>query len=173
MNIIMKISVISLSILVLSLLNPAVAQTKLMRINSESAMPAKKSAFGWTSNVKMTSATEGEIIIKVSIADGWHLYGTNLPKGGPKPTAFDFSGSRGIKLTGVIKASASPTEKFDSMFNLKLSYWTGTVTFRQKFKVTNAANASVAGTVTYMGCNDNTCSPPAKYTFSKAVKKIN
>lgn len=170
MNMIKKIFFITLSLLALSLFNTAEAQSKLMKMNNEASMPAKKSVFGWTSNVKMTSATEGEIILKVTIANGWHLYGMTLPKGGPKPTVFDFSASKGIKLIGSIKASQKPISKFDTMFNLKLTYWTGTVTFRQKFKVTNATNASAAGAVTYMGCNDNTCSPPAKYTFSKAVK---
>lgn len=125
--------------------------------------------FTWRSNVKMLSATEGEVIVKVTIAQGWHLYGLQLPTGGPKPTVFDFSKSTGVKLKGKVVASKSPTEKYDKMFELKLNYWTGSVTFRQRFKVTNKRKARIEGTVNYMGCNDNTCSPPATFTISKPV----
>ncbi len=125
--------------------------------------------FSWRANVKMLNANEGEVILKVSIASGWHLYGTDLPKGGPKPTVFDLSKSKGVKFIGKMATSSKPETKMDEMFNLKLTYWTGTVTFRQRFKVTDRANARVEGTVGYMGCNDYTCSPPKTFNFSKPV----
>lgn len=130
---------------------------------------AQESPFGWRANVKMLSATEGEVIVKVTIANGWHLYGMNLPKGGPKSTSFDFSKSTGIKLIGKVLQSATPVSKFDSMFNLKLTYWTGSVTFRQKFKVTKPSVAKIEGVVNYMGCNDYTCSPPSTFKISKPI----
>ena len=125
--------------------------------------------FTWRANVKMKNATDGEVIIKVGVADGWHLYGMNLPKGGPKATVFDFSKSAGVKFTGSVTPSVSPVEKVDKMFNLKLSYWTSDVTFRQKFKVTDKAKAKIVGTVSYMGCNDVTCSAPKTFDFTKNV----
>jgi len=127
------------------------------------------SPFTWRANVKMINKTEGEIIVKVDVPAGWHLYGTDLPKGGPKPTAFDFSKSSGVKLIGKTIPSVKPVSKDDKMFNLKLTYWTGNVTFRQKFKVTDSSKARIEGTVTYMGCNDNTCSPPSTFKISKPV----
>lgn len=130
---------------------------------------AQQSPFSWRANVKMITATEGEIIVKVTIADGWHLYGTDIPKGGPKATVFDFSKSKGVKLTGKPAASSNPFVSHDKMFGIKLSYWTGTVTFRQRFKVTDRAKAHIDGTVSYMGCNDNTCSPPAVFKISKNI----
>ena len=50
----------------------------------------------WRTSVTMTSPTEGEITIKALISDGWHLYGLEMPQGGPKATRFDFSDSQGI-----------------------------------------------------------------------------
>lgn len=125
--------------------------------------------FVWRANVKMLNKTEGEVIMKVDIAQGWHLYGTNLPKNGPKPTSFDLTKSTGVKFIGSPKPSEKPVVKFDSMFNLKLNYWTGRVVFRQRFKVTNKNNARIEGNVKYMGCNDETCSAPATFNFSKPV----
>ena len=135
---------------------------------SVSASAQQKSPFTWRSNVKMLSATEGEIIVKVNIEPGWHLYGMNLPKGGPKSTVFDFKASTGIKLKGKLSQSVAPVTRMDNMFNIKLTYWTGDVTFRQRFVVTGAS-PKVEGTVSYMGCNDQTCSPPSVFKISKAV----
>lgn len=128
-----------------------------------------QSPFVWRANVKMLNQTEGELIMKVDIAQGWHLYGTNLPKNGPKPTRFDLSKSTGVKFVGSPKPSVNPVEKFDSMFNLKLNYWTGRVVFRQRFKVTGKQNPKIVGTINYMGCNDETCSAPATFNFNKPV----
>lgn len=170
MKIIRKIASILLCVTALCASADVAAQTRLGSLSGGGmAAQSSQTTFNWTSNVKMTSATQGEIILKVTIADGWHLYGMNLPKGGPKPTAFDFSASKGIKLVGGVTASSKPISKMDKMFNLNLSYWVGNVTFRQKFKVTNAADAFVDGKVSYMGCNDKTCSPPKTFKFSKKV----
>lgn len=133
------------------------------------AVSAQSNPFAWRANVKMSTATEGEIILKVTIADGWHLYGTQLPKGGPRPTVIDLSRSKGVKLIGKPVASAQPIVKQDKMFDLKLSYWTGSVTFRQRFKVTDNKTAHIDGTVNYMGCNDVTCSAPSVFTISKNI----
>lgn len=125
--------------------------------------------FTWRANVKMTGKTQGEIIVKVDVVPGWHLYGMDLPKGGPKPTVFDFSKSTGVKLVGKVTPNVKPVSKDDKMFNLRLTYWTGSVTFRQKFKVTDSSKAHINGAVTYMGCNDETCAPPSTFKISKPV----
>lgn len=127
------------------------------------------SPFTWRANVKMINKTEGEIVVKADIPAGWHLYGMELPKGGPKATAFDFSKSTGVKFVGKVVSSTKPITKDDKMFNLRLTYWTGNVTFRQRFKVTDPSKAHIEGVVSYMGCNDNTCSPPTTFKFSKSV----
>ena len=123
----------------------------------------------WRVNVKMTSDTEGEVIIKATIDEGWHLYGMNLPKNGPKPTDITFSASEGVKFLGELKPSVSPEKYRDPMFELDLSCWNQSVTFRRKFKVTDAAKAVVAGEIHYMGCNDQNCMPPKVEKFSKKV----
>lgn len=124
----------------------------------------------WRCNVKMTSKTEGEIILKATISEGWHLYGTTLPKGGPKPTSIKFDKSTGVKFIGNPAPSKKPVEMKDPMFGITLNYWSGIVIFRQKFKVTDKAKAHIGGEVIYMGCNDQTCTPPATFNISKKIK---
>lgn len=126
----------------------------------------------WRVNVKMSSATEGEVIMIATIADGWHLYGLNLPKGGPKSTEFDLSESTGVKFTGPLTPSVAPMDYYDNMFKMNLSCWERKVTFRRKFKVTNPDNAQLIGAIRFMSCNDVTCSAPSVEKFTKKIPQV-
>lgn len=123
----------------------------------------------WQVTVKMTSATEGTAVFKARITPGWHLYGLSLPQGGPKATVIDASLSKGVKFTSELKADRQPLKVHDAMFDLDLTWWDSDIAFRRNFKVTDPANASIAGTIKYMGCNDQTCSPPKSQTFDKKI----
>jgi hypothetical protein len=125
----------------------------------------------WRSSVKMTNATEGVLTVKAVVTEGWHLYGTKLPDGGPKATVLDFSDSKGVKFSGDFKASAKPTEKMDEMFGIKLNYWGSTVSFTRKFKLTGKkADAAINGKITYMACNDENCQPPKTESVTLKIK---
>lgn len=131
--------------------------------------PGQEKPISWRVSVKMTSTTEGVAIIKAIITPGWHLYGTSLPQGGPKPTVISFSESTGVVFTSDLTASQKPLITTDKVFGMDLSWWDKNVTFRRKFKVNDASKAKIAGSITYMGCNDVTCAPPATEKFSKPV----
>lgn len=124
----------------------------------------------WRINYKMTSAMEGDAIVTAIISDGWHLYGTEVPKGGPKPTVIDFSGSTGIAFTGQLTPSVKATNYQDEMFDMKLQCWTKKVTFRRKFKVTDKTKAKLSATVSFMSCNNQNCSRPTEITLTKTIK---
>ncbi len=51
----------------------------------------------WRMTVKMTSETEGVITLRALVDEGWHLYGTQLPEDGPKPTKISFTDSQKYK----------------------------------------------------------------------------
>jgi len=123
----------------------------------------------WRVNVKMTTPSEGEVIIKAIIEDGWHLYGFSLPNGGPKPTVIDLSPSTGVEFTSRLTCSSSPAEHHDAMFGKRLNWWDSDVTFRRKFKITDPASARIIGAIHYMGCDNNTCLPPETENISKAI----
>jgi DsbC/DsbD-like thiol-disulfide interchange protein len=125
----------------------------------------------WRTTYKMTSATEGVLTVKAIVTDGWHLYGTKLPDGGPKATVLDFSESKGIKFTTNFKPSVKATEKMDEMFGLKLTYWGSNVSFTRKFKLTgNKADAVINGKISYMACNDENCMPPKTESVTLNIK---
>ena len=124
----------------------------------------------WQSTIEMTSATEGKMIFKAHIDDGWHLYGLNLPSGGPRSTRFDFTDIDGASLIGDIVPSVAPIEKVDRFFDLKLSWWESDVAFTQLFKLdSDSHGCRVSGTIEFQGCNSKSCIPPSTETFELSV----
>ena len=89
-----------------------------------------------------------------------------------KATKFDFSSSTGIKLIGGVVPSIKPKNVYDNTFGINLNWWDKTVTFTQKFKLTNKSSAKVVGTISYMGCNDQTCLPPSTQSINIVVPKF-
>lgn len=118
----------------------------------------------------MTSDTEGVLTITIAPASGWHIYGSDLPKGGPKPLKFDFADSEGVTFVGAPTESIAPEKHHDSSFDMDVTYWRRPVTFTQKFKVNNPTSSTIKGFVQYQGCNDETCAPPKKFKFSHTIK---
>ena len=123
----------------------------------------------WRTVVKMTSPTEGEIVIKALVDNGWHLYGLDMPDGGPKATRFDFSASTGIKTVGDIRPSSEPVAKMDPLFGQKLSWWDSNVNFTQRFKVTDKSKGAIKVAITFMSCNGETCTPPRTETVTANI----
>ncbi len=134
-----------------------------------SVVSSQSKPIAWRVNVKMQSPTDGEVIIKAIVEPGWHLYGTKLPEGGPKPTVIDMSGSTGVTFVSGLTYSPSTVEKTDAMFGLKLNWWESNVTFRRKFKVTEPGAAKISGTISFMGCDNHSCLPPVTEKFTKAI----
>ncbi|MGN0210243.1 MAG: protein-disulfide reductase DsbD domain-containing protein [Muribaculaceae bacterium] len=127
-------------------------------------------AIRWRMSVKMTSDTEGVITLRAVVQQGWHLYSTQLPANGPKPTKFDFSQSVGIKTVGKLTPSRSPLTVHDEMFDMDLKWWDSNVEFTQKFKIVNRTGAKVVASVNFMGCNNETCMPPKTETLTYIFK---
>ena len=121
----------------------------------------------WNANVEMVSENSGVINLDAEVDNGWHLYGLNLPDGGPISTSISFTLPEGVILDGDIEPSEKPIEKFDKIFELPLSWWGSNVSFKQKFNigadVTQPVNISVS--VRFQGCNDETCVAPKTETF--------
>ena len=98
------------------------------------------------------------------ISNGWHLYGTTLPHGGPQPTTFEFTTLEHAELVGAIVAERAPHSQYDATFDMPLNWFSGAITFHQK-AVVRAADYRIAGQVTFMACDDRTCTPPTEVPF--------
>lgn len=118
----------------------------------------------WKSAIKMTDATNGVVIFTATVDAGWHVYGTQLPAGGPEPTSVHWN-NQGVKLVGGLTPSKAAHKQHDETFDMDLSWWTGSVTLSQKFTVT-AKEYKIEGSIRYMACDDENCTPPKSESFS-------
>ncbi len=118
----------------------------------------------WTIDGKATADELYEITFRATIDAGWHLYGTDLPKGGPQPTRFVFDDLRAATLLGDVSSEKTPTTAFDETFGMSLAWYEHEAVFTQKIKVEDGF--SIKGYVEFMGCNDESCLPPTQVDFS-------
>jgi DsbC/DsbD-like thiol-disulfide interchange protein len=118
----------------------------------------------WTFSAVAGKDNEIELRFTAKLDKGWHLYSTDLPKDGiPIPTSFSFTG-KGFETIGSIIAPKAIVER-DSILDLDLAYFTDSVTFIQRVKVTESIPA-IAGQVEFNVCNENGCLPPDVVEFS-------
>ena len=126
----------------------------------------------WSTSFKADDdGRAGTATLTATIDNGWHLYGLDIPSGGPTATTVDWSAVKGATPTGKLQASSKPHEQYDANFDMTLSWWTGTVTLTQRFKL-DSDRYDIKGSIRYMACNDKMCSPPATepLAFSGTVK---
>lgn len=145
----------------------AIFSVILLAVVSLVASGQSQSPITWTENLEMTSDTEGQITFTAAISDGWHMYSTDIPTGGPTPTSFDFRKIEGAQLIGGVEPSVKPTVVADEMFdNLMIGYWEGTVQFVQKFALKEGSKGCRFNVVVEaMACNDQSCNRPEKTPF--------
>jgi thiol:disulfide interchange protein DsbD len=126
----------------------------------------------WKINPDSSGTSEKAIVFTATMDAGWHLYDMDLPEGGPVSTSFTFETLEGAELIGKPVASVTPVSVYDELFDMNLRWFGGTVSFTQKFKVTDAKRFKIAGEVEFMACNDETCLPPEREAFSFDRKHI-
>lgn len=145
----------------------AIFSAILLAVVSLAASGQPQSPITWTENLEMTSETEGQIVFTAVVSNGWHMYSTDIPEGGPTPTSFDFRKIEGAQLIGGVEPSVKPTVVADEMFdNLMIGYWEGTVQFVQKFALAEGSKGCRFNVVVEaMACNDQSCNRPEKTPF--------
>jgi thiol:disulfide interchange protein len=94
-----------------------------------------------------------DLIFSVDIQKDWYLYSSDFePDQGPMVTTFSFVPHKGYELVGGIKP-VNPKKKFDEMFEMDITYFTGKAEFRQTIKVLDAKPV-IKGTYAYQVCTD-------------------
>lgn len=126
----------------------------------------------WSFELKNTSKTTADIILKSSIDEGWHLYGMDIPKDGPRPTSIVFESIKGAKLEGKVQSKSKLKEVYDPNFDMKLSWYANEAVFVQKISFTDASKVKVTGYVEFMACDDQSCLPPAQESFDLGSKTV-
>jgi len=119
----------------------------------------------WSWSVEETSATEGNIVVKVNIDKGWHIYGFTSPDPTTVVTRISVT-APGLEL-GPEWVPSKPAEMYhDTTSSLDLPVWDGEVTFTRSYRATDgAAGHRIKGEIDFMTCNDVTCMAPENKEF--------
>ena len=141
-----------------------IAMLLLMVIMCQAQMadPVKFSA-----QLKTNGTADGEIVFSGKIANGWHVYSTDLGEDGPIQATFHVDKKDGVELVGKLTPKGREISQMDPMFEMKLRYFEHSVQFVQKVKFTKP-KYSIKCYLEFGACNDQMCMPPTQVNFSKS-----
>lgn len=141
-----------------------IAMLLLMVIMCQAQMadPVKFSA-----QLKTNGTADGEIVFSGKIANGWHVYSTDLGEDGPIQATFHVDKKDGVELVGKLTPKGREISQMDPMFEMKLRYFEHSVKFVQKVKFTKP-KYSIKCYLEFGACNDQMCMPPTQVNFSKS-----
>ena len=85
---------------------------------------------------KQVSPTEVDVIFTAKIDNGWHVYSTGLPSGGPISATVTTEKAEGAQAAGKLQAKGKELSNYDKLFEMKLRYFENAVSFVQRYKIT-------------------------------------
>ena len=103
------------------------------------------------------------ISFNLSIANGWHVYSTNLDGKGPTQAEMVLDSLSGAVAIGGLQFEGEEQEKFDNLFDMQVRYFSNNVRFVQRYVVED--NYYIEGALQYGACDDESCLPPQKCEF--------
>lgn len=139
----------------------------VLLVNAQILNPTK-----WSFNSKQ-NGNEVELIFEATIEEGWHVYDTYLPDGGPIPTTISFKDSSLFEFVGDLVKIPEPEIHFDESFQLNVGYFTTDPTLIQKIKLLTEDPVTIEGTILFMSCDDESCTPPNEVEFSFSFNQNN
>jgi DsbC/DsbD-like thiol-disulfide interchange protein len=128
----------------------------------------------WTGAVAPAQVAAGGMVnvrLTAAIDDGWHLYSTTQPPGGPVPTRIAVASPR-FALEGSL-AFPKPSVHADPNFGINVETYETGVTFTVPVRVDKAAPVgtdTVVVTARYQACNATLCLPPQTAMVAVPVK---
>ena len=106
----------------------------------------------------------------LTISDGWHVYSTSLPTGGPTSAELEFDSIFGVTELSPLLFKGNEIDQDDQVFGMRVRYFEKKVTFYQDFQISEAGWI-MEGAFNYGACNDESCLPPQKIEFSHSNPK--
>ena len=118
-----------------------------------------------THRMEQLSSDTVRLTFDLTISDGWHVYSTSLPKGGPISAELDFDSIYGATAVSPLLFNGQEIDQDDPVFRMRVRYFENKVTFYQDFKISEAG-WFLEGALTYGTCDDENCLPPQTVEFS-------
>ena len=88
----------------------------------------------WQFQLNDLGNKEYELIFEAAIDDTWHLYGLDLPEGGPIATTFVIDSTDNFKFIGKVTSVTPPEEVHDAAFDMDLQIFSEKAVFKQIIK---------------------------------------
>lgn len=126
----------------------------------------------WNFSVTRFDKERLQLVARVSLDSGWHIYSTDMKDGGPQRTEFTIFPTKSFRVTEGSRDSGSVIEKFDTSFQITLRYYPGTASFKKLLTVTDTSGFVLNGSISYMLCTDESCLPPTETVFSIKVPAL-
>lgn len=128
---------------------------------------AQSNPTNWKFSIEDKGDGEIELVANVAIEQGWYIYGTDIPDGGPYPTSLSIDKVEGAVAVGGFEARDSKLNSgYDAIFEMTIGSYENTAKFVQRFKVTDKAKFVLEGDVRSQACNGSECTPPLPEDFA-------
>ena len=111
----------------------------------------------------VNEASECVLNFVAEIGDGYYMYSTDIPAGGPRPTTLKIREIEGLEPIGKLTPVSEPHSKFEEAFNMQVNYFEHEALFVQKFKPV-AEKYRIRATLQYQVCSNGGCMP-GRYDF--------
>ena len=121
----------------------------------------------WKFSLEDKGDGEIELIANVAIEQGWYIYGTEIPDGGPYPTSLSIDKVEGaVAIGGFEPRDSKLNSGYDAIFEMTIGSYENAAKFVQRFKVTDKAKFALEGDIRSQACNGLECTPPLPVDFA-------
>ncbi len=123
----------------------------------------------WSTEVKLISKNEYEIIFKAVLDEEWAIYSQTSNPEGPSPTELTFTKGAHFSLIGKVEERGKKKESKEPLFDdIIVAKYKEHVDFVQKVKILDPSKPLKAS-VYFTSCNNSTCIPPTSKDFTIQV----
>ena len=113
-------------------------------------------------DLKVKPGAQFEVVLTATIDEGWHLYSTTQPTGGPTPTRITVPPGQAFTLAAA-PAGPEPKREHDPNFGMETEFYESSAAFSLPIQVASTAPGGrqrVEVHVRFQTCNDRLCLPP-------------
>lgn len=111
-----------------------------------------------------------EAVLTAVIDKGFHINSKDNSPDTVIPTEMKVTSKEGIILVGGIVEVGKLHKEFSEAFGGEVANYSGTVAFKQKFKLKNETKpANIVSEITYQSCDDKVCFAPKTLEFEQKI----
>lgn len=138
----------------------------LLAILGISASSNGQDVVKWNFTVKKIADKTYEIHLTPTVQNPWHIYSQTSPEGGAIPTKISFGKNPLVSIEGKTKEVGKIKSKYEEVFELTVKYFEGKADFVQTVKLKANVKTNISGSIDFMACNEEQCTPPKTVQFS-------